>query len=114
MVKAKEEPKQTGSAEKGEIKNGETDIRGTSTRDNSKPVGERPDTSRSDTARSVPAPQGERNVGNGTGERGVHGEIEKELTLDVIGDAKLRVQVSDSVDISDDIDNINVNYLNKE
>jgi len=41
-------------------------------------------------------------------------KIEKELTLDVIGDAKLRVQVSDMEDVSDDIDSINVNYLNKE
>lgn len=40
-------------------------------------------------------------------------KVEKELTLDVIGDAKLKVQVSDSVDFNDDIDNINVDYLSK-
>ena len=41
-------------------------------------------------------------------------KIEKELNLDVIGETKLRVQISDD-DCwgNDDISNINVNYLNK-
>ena len=42
-------------------------------------------------------------------------KVEKELTLDIIGDAKLRVQVSDTGDVNEDIENsVNVNYLNKE
>ena len=41
-------------------------------------------------------------------------KVEKELSLDVIGDAKLKVQVSDVESINDDLDNINVNYLSKE
>ena len=82
VVESKQEPKQTGSAKKGEIKNDETDIRGTSTRDNSKPVGERPDTDERNTRGSVQTPQRKRNVSDGTGERGVYGEIEEpdELT----------------------------------
>ncbi len=81
VVKSKEEPKQTGSAEKGEIEDDETDIRGTSTRDNSKPVGERPDTDERNTRGSVQTPQRKRNVGDGTGERGVYGEIEEPEAL---------------------------------
>ena len=41
-------------------------------------------------------------------------KIEKELNLDVIGETKLRVNVSDVEEISDDLDSINVNYLSKE
>lgn len=41
-------------------------------------------------------------------------KVEKELAMDVIGESKLRVQVSDVEDVSDDLDNINVNYLKKE
>jgi len=44
-------------------------------------------------------------------------KIEKELNLDVIGEAKLRVQVSSKGEeewvCGDDIDNIDVDYLNK-
>lgn len=40
-------------------------------------------------------------------------KISKELCLDVVGDAKLRVQVSQD-DNYDELDNINVNYLNKD
>lgn len=39
-------------------------------------------------------------------------KVEKELSLDIIGEAKLKVQV-DSNEWSDDINNINVDYLNK-
>lgn len=41
--------------------------------------------------------------------------VDKELRLDIIGETKLRVQVSSSEDEwvnNEDIDNINVNYLN--
>jgi len=41
--------------------------------------------------------------------------VDKELNLDVIGETKLKVQVSSSEEEwvnNEDIDNINVNYLN--
>jgi len=44
-------------------------------------------------------------------------KVDKELNLDVIGEAKLRVKISESVDDwpnNDDINNININYLNRE
>ena len=41
-------------------------------------------------------------------------KVEKELSLDVVGEAKLKVQVSDIEDFNDDLNCINVNYLNKE
>lgn len=43
-------------------------------------------------------------------------KVEKELNLDIIGEAKLKVQISESEDWSecDDINNINVDYLNRE
>ena len=43
--------------------------------------------------------------------------VDKELNLDVIGETKLKVQISSSEDDwsnCDDINNINVNYLNRE
>ena len=42
-------------------------------------------------------------------------KVNKELSLDIIGEAKLKVQISESNDWSNDeeINNINVNYLNK-
>lgn len=42
-------------------------------------------------------------------------KINKELQLDVIGEAKLRVQISDEewINNSEELDSINVNYLNK-
>ena len=42
-------------------------------------------------------------------------KVEKELHLDVIGEAKLKVQISSCEDeyINDDIDGIDVDYLNK-
>ena len=41
-------------------------------------------------------------------------KVEKELSLDVIGETKLKVQISsNSDDWNNDIDNINVDYLNK-
>ena len=45
---------------------------------------------------------------------GIEVKVEKELSLDVVGNAKLRVQVSDIENVYDDLDDINVNYLNKE
>lgn len=45
-------------------------------------------------------------------------KVDKELNLDIIGEATLRVQISESCDDEwidvGDINNINVNYLNKE
>lgn len=43
-------------------------------------------------------------------------KIEKDLSLDIIGEAKLKVQISSEEEwvTSDDLDNINVNYLNKD
>lgn len=44
-------------------------------------------------------------------------KIEKELALDVIGETKLKVQLSSTGEdewLSDDLDSINVNYLNKD
>ena len=43
-------------------------------------------------------------------------KVEKELSLDIIGEAKLKVQISESDDWSSDeeINSINVNYLNGE
>lgn len=40
-------------------------------------------------------------------------KIEKELGLDVIGETKLKVQISSNEEWLDDISNINVNYMNK-
>ena len=43
-------------------------------------------------------------------------KIEKELKLDIIGEAKLKVQIDDSNNWveNDDLNSINVNYLNRE
>lgn len=44
-------------------------------------------------------------------------KVEKELALDVVGETKLKVQLSSTGDdewINEDLDSINVNYLNKE
>ena len=45
-------------------------------------------------------------------------KVDKELSLDVIGETKLKVQISSSCDEewldSNDFNNINVNYLNKD
>ena len=40
--------------------------------------------------------------------------VEKELLLDVIGETTLKVQVSNIEETGDDINDIDVNYLNKE
>jgi spore coat protein E len=40
-------------------------------------------------------------------------KIEKELLLDIIGEAKLRVQISTDEECCDDINNIDVDYLNR-
>ena len=42
-------------------------------------------------------------------------KVEKELSVDVIGEVKLKVQISSEDDwCNDDINSINVNYLNKD